>query len=405
MSRRPGTPQLLRQLNDRAALELLISSGPMTRAQLGAATGLSKVTASQLLSRLEERQLVHVVGTQGGGRGPNAALYAVVPSSAYVAALDVGPSEVTAAIADITGEIVTEVTVDPNDSDDPVAVVRAAVMKLVHSAEVPMERLRACVIGTPGVVDPRTGDVRFSFELHSWHEGVLEALRRDLERSVTIENDVNLAALAEQAEGVATDVSDFVLVWIGSGGGVGMAIVLGGRIHRGRTGGAGEIGYLPVPGAPLPHDVGLPGGYQSLRTAYGRPSLTHGFQALVGAQEILALAGTYGLPQTNVIETLRAAREAGSKGEEFLSELAGRIARGVASVCVVLDPDLVVLGGEVPKSGGTDLARRVAQAASQIGPNVSQVSLSGIEGNPVLRGAFLAALEQAREEVFTSTTE
>ncbi|HYU84127.1 MAG TPA: helix-turn-helix domain-containing protein, partial [Kribbellaceae bacterium] len=85
MAGRPGTPQLLRELNDRAALDLLISSGPLTRAQIGACTGLSKVTASQLLTRLEDRGLVAVVGEQPSGRGPSAALYGVVPSSAYVA--------------------------------------------------------------------------------------------------------------------------------------------------------------------------------------------------------------------------------------------------------------------------------------------------------------------------------
>src|SRR3984957_9516399 len=98
MQRRPGTPSLLRELNDRSALELLLMGGPMTRAQLGEHTGLSKVTASQLLARLEDRGLVAVVGEQAGGRGPNAALYAVVPSSAYVAGLDVGPNAVTAGI-------------------------------------------------------------------------------------------------------------------------------------------------------------------------------------------------------------------------------------------------------------------------------------------------------------------
>ncbi|GLU46412.1 ROK family transcriptional regulator [Nocardiopsis ansamitocini] len=403
MSRRPGTPRLLRQLNDRAALELLLSSGPLTRTQLGEATGLSKVTASQLLSRLEERELVHVIGAQAGGRGPNAALYAVVPSSAYVAALDVGPHQVAAAIADVTGRIVSQVTVDPTESDDPVALVHTAVMRLVETSGVPLSRLTACVIGTPGVVDPRTGDMRFSFELGSWHEGVLDALRTDLKRSVAIENDVNLAALAEHAEGAARGIPDFVLMWLDSSGGVGMSIMLGDRIHRGRSGGAGEIGYLPVPGAPLPDDIGLPGGYESLRTAYGKPSLAHGFQSLVGSREVLELAARHGLAAGTVTEAVRLARaDPGSKGL-FLEELAERIARGVTAVCVVLDPGLVVLGGDVPLVGGDDLAARVAEAAGRIGPNTAEVRVSQVGGNPVLRGAILAALKKAREEMFAST--
>ena len=88
-TRLPGTPRLLRALNDRAALELLLERGPLTRAQLGEMTGLSKVTASQLVERLEERGLVRRVGEQAGGRGPNAQLYAVTPGSAYAIGVDV----------------------------------------------------------------------------------------------------------------------------------------------------------------------------------------------------------------------------------------------------------------------------------------------------------------------------
>src|ERR1700710_1461927 len=93
-TRLPGTPRLLRALNDRAALELLLTRGPLTRAQLGEMTGLSKVTASQLVERLEERGLVRRVGEQAGGRGPNAQLYAVTPSSAHVIGVEVGPAPV-----------------------------------------------------------------------------------------------------------------------------------------------------------------------------------------------------------------------------------------------------------------------------------------------------------------------
>lgn len=403
MSQRPGTPRLLRQLNDRAALELLLTSGPLTRTQLGTHTGLSKVTASQLLARLEERDLVRVVGSRAGGRGPNAALYAVVPESAYVAALDVSARRVTATIADITGRVVGDVAVDPSASEDPVSLVHTAVMRLAQTAGVSLDRVRACVIGTPGVVDPRTGDIRFSFDLMSWHEGVLAALRADLERSVVIENDVNLAALAEHSEGAASGVAEFVLIWLSANGGVGMSTMIDGRIHRGRSGGAGEIGYLPVPGAPMPPDVGLSGGYDSLREA-GDRELPHGFQALVKAGQVVELAAEYGIGGTDVTEVVAAASRAGTaEADAFLDAFAERLARGVAAVTVILDPGLVVLGGDVARAGGTKLAERVQAATARIAPNATEVCLGTVEGSPVVRGALLHALERAREEVFSST--
>src|SRR4051812_50107693 len=90
-TRLPGTPRLLRALNDRSALELLLARGPLTRAQLGEMTGLSKVTASQLVERLEERGLVRRGGEQAGGPGPHAPLYALTPGSAPVIGGDGGP--------------------------------------------------------------------------------------------------------------------------------------------------------------------------------------------------------------------------------------------------------------------------------------------------------------------------
>jgi predicted NBD/HSP70 family sugar kinase len=390
MERRPGTPSLLRELNDRAALELLLTGGPLTRAQLGEHTGLSKVTASQLLSRLEERGLVTVAGELAGGRGPNAALYAIVPSSAYVAGLHVERDEVSAGVADVTGNVVAEVSVDPNGAADPVELVRGAVLTACGSAGVSPESLRAFVIGTPGVMDPRTGDPRLAVNLPAWHEGVLDALRSDLGKPVTIENDVNLAAMAERAAGAAAGADDFVLVWISVG--LGLATMLGGRLHRGVGGAAGEIGYLPVPGVPLPQDVTHPA--------------TGAFQRLVGAQAVLPLAAQYGFTGPSAAAAVRAAVAAAGfgdqRGSDFVADLAGRVATGVAAISVVLDPGLVVLGGDVGRAGGTALASQVAAQVSRICPARPEVVPTGVPGAPVLRGAILAAVEQARGDLLDS---
>jgi predicted NBD/HSP70 family sugar kinase len=392
MQRRPGTPSLLRELNDRSALELLLAGGPMTRAQLGEHTGLSKVTASQLLSRLEERGIVAVAGELAGGRGPNAALYAVVPSTAYVAGLHVEQNEISAGVADITGNVVTRISVNPTGAADPVELVRGAVVAACAEAGVPLEALRAFVIGTPGVFDPRTGDPRLAVNLPAWHEGVRHALRTDLGRPVTLENDVNLAAMAEQAVGAAVGVDDFVLVWLGVG--LGLATMLGGRLYRGAGGAAGEIGYLPVPGVPLPQDQDIT-----------HPD-TGAFQRLVGAHALLPLAAEYGFEHPTAAGAVAQAVQAAARGEQraaaFLTELAGRVATGVAAVSVVLDPGLVVLGGDVGRAGGTALASRVAAEVGRISPARPTVVPTAVDGAPVLRGAILAAVDQARTELLAS---
>ena len=419
MERRPGTPSLLRELNDRAALDLLLPGTPLTRTQISEQTRVSKVTVAQMLARLEERGLVTVVGQQEGGRGPNAALYSVVPSSAYVAGLYVELDGVSAGVADVTGRVVTEVSVNPNGAANPVELVRGAVDRACRKAGVEMSRLSAFVIGTPGVLDPRTGDPRLAINLPDWHEGVLGNLRSALRLPVSIENDVNLAAMAERTSGAARGVEDFVLVWIG--GGLGMAAFLGGKLHRGAAGAAGEIGYLPVPGAPLQKDV--------------RHPADGGLQWLAGASAVRMLAGVFGFAAPTAAEAVRAAvraaggpRPAGSpragghrapangqesqdgssargpaaRAHEFLGELGRRVAIGVASVSVVLDPGLVVLGGDVGLAGGAALADRVAAEVARICPASPRVVPTAVTSLPVLRGAMLAAVDRARTDLLDS---
>jgi predicted NBD/HSP70 family sugar kinase len=402
MERRPGTPSLLRELNDRAALDLLLPGMPLTRTQISEQTRVSKVTVAQMLTRLEERGLVAVVGQQEGGRGPNAALYSVVPSSAYVAGLHVEMDLISAAVADVTGRVVAEVSVNPNDAVNPVELVGNAVDRVCRTAGVEISRLSAFVIGSPGVVDPRTGDPQLAVNLPDWHEGVLASLRGALDRPVIIENDVNLAALAERSIGAARDLGDFVLVWIGVG--LGMAAFLGGKVHRGAVGAAGEIGYLPVPGAPLQEDV--------------RHPANGGLQSLVGANVVRMLAGVFGFAAPTAEEAVSAAVQAArassagaafngsgaavARAEEFLGEIARRVALGVASISVVLDPGLVVLGGNVGMAGGAPLADRVAAEVARICPASPRVVPTAVTGAPVLRGAMLAAVDQARADLLDS---
>jgi predicted NBD/HSP70 family sugar kinase len=392
-TRLPGTPRLLRALNDRAALELLLARGPLTRAQLGELTGLSKVTASQLVERLEERGLVRRVGEQAGGRGPNAQLYAVTPGSAHVIGVDVGPERVVAACADITGAIIGQVEQSTKDTDDPIGVVHRAVVQAATEAGAEMSSVRRVVLGTPGLVDPKTGEISFAWDLPRWHRGLLDDLRRDLSTPVVFGNDVNLAAVAEQSVGAAAGVTDFVLIWIGRG--VGLASVIDGRLHQGSTGAAGEIGFLPVAGADVPRN-------SAKRAAKG--GVRGAFQSIAGADAVKAIGKKYGFRGNEAADVVHAAVAAGEAGEAALDELAGQLALGVAATCVVLDPPLVVLAGEVSQAGGPSLAERVEREVAAITLVSPKVVITEVASEPVLHGALHTALDAVRDEVFGSTT-
>ncbi|MFD5817164.1 ROK family transcriptional regulator [Streptomyces sp. NPDC127038] len=395
----PGTPRVLRAMNDRAALDLLLAHGPLSRTRIGKLTGLSKPTASQLLARLEAAGLVLASGTSEGRPGPSAQLYEVNPGAAHAAGLDVTPERVLAAVADITGRTVGTYELPTPGRRPAQPVVRQVTEALdgaVKAAGLARDDVRRLVIGTPGAFDPNTGRLRYASHLPGWHSpALLDELAAALPMPVEYENDVNLVAIAEQRLGAAQGHEDFVLLW--NEGGLGAALVLGGRLHRGWTGGAGEVGFLPVPGAPLVRHV--------TRANSG------GYQELAGSQAIPQLARELGItdlptgPYAEVAATAVARAAAVDSGpyHRLLRKYATGLATGLASLVSVLDPELVVLSGASLTAGGEPLRALVQAELEELAASRPRLVVGDVREHPVLRGALESALAATRDEVFDTS--
>ncbi|MBT2482559.1 ROK family transcriptional regulator [Streptomyces sp. ISL-94] len=399
----PGTPSLLRAMNDRAALELLLTHGPLSRTRIGHLTGLSKPTASQLLARLEAAGLVLATGTDGGRPGPSAQLYAVNPRAAYVGGLDVTPGRVLAAVADLTGTVLGTHEVPYAEGTEAVQQVTEALGGAVKAAGLHRSDLHRVVIATPGAFDPQTGRLRYASHLPGWHSPtLLDELAAALPMPVEYENDVNLAAVAEQRLGAARGHEDFVLLWNEEG--LGAALVLGGRLHRGWTGGAGEVGFLPVPGHPLVRQVtrANTGGYQELAGAQVVPGLAA--ELGVQAPPPSAAEGPDG-PEVTAAVALLTQAAAAPEGPHlrFLQSYATLLATGLASLVAVLDPEIVVLSGAVIAAGGDPLRRLLEAELAELAPSRPRLVSGEVQERPVLHGALESALAATRDEVFDTS--
>ncbi|MER6994943.1 ROK family transcriptional regulator [Streptomyces sp. NPDC000410] len=394
----PGTPRVLRAMNDRAALDLLLEHGPLSRTRIGKLTGLSKPTASQLLARLEAAGLVVATGTTEGRPGPNAQLYAINARAAFAAGLDVTPQRIRAAVADITGSTVGEFVVPKpgRRADGVVRQVTEALDGAAKAAGITRADVHRLVIGTPGAFDPSTGRLRYAAHLPGWHSPtLLDELAAALPMPVEYENDVNLVAVAEQRLGAARGHEDFVLLWNEEG--LGAALVIGGRLHRGFTGGAGEVGFMPVPGTPLVRQVSK--------------ANSGGFQELAGAQTVRRLARELGIPgigngtHVEVATELltRAAAEESAPLRTLLDTFGTGLATGIAAMVAVIDPELVVLSGEVILAGGEPLRERVHAELAELAASRPRLVIGDVREQPVLRGALESALASTRDEVFDTT--
>lgn len=382
-----GNPTVFRTLNERAALELLLRHGSLTRAELEFHTGLSKASAAEVLRRLENGRLARKAGTKPGNAGPAAQLWELNGSASWVAGLDLTARAVEVSVSDLTGEILGRHQAEaPGVGTDAVAFLTEAVQAAARDAGITLDDLDQIVLGVPGVVEAGGHRLSQAVQLSGWsHLDDLGDLREQLgAHRFRLENDVNLVAIRELEEHKGTS---FVLFWVGSG--VGAGVVLNDVLWRGVTGRGGEVGSVVVPD-PV-----------SRGRLYGPDGGPLG--ALLGTAPLAELAEAHGL---DVEPTLRAVTELlrADPPAGFLDDVARRVALGVIAAVGVLDPGYVVLGGPVCTAAGEPLRSRVAELLAPTGLAPVTVAVSRVSGNAVLEGAVRHALDLAREQVFHAGT-
>jgi len=375
-------------MNERAVLELVRVRGPLSRAQVARDSGLSKPTVSQALVSLLGAELVREVGRSSGSKGPSAILYEINPSSGWVVGIDVGRRWVRAAIADITGAIAARRSerAQVRSARSLIGQIGTIAHGLAAEAGLRWEQVTHATLGSPGVFDPRRDLMGMAPNLPGWgRQGIVEAVREHLGTNVTFENDVNLAALGEQARGHGRTLSDFVYLWIGTG--VGIGIVLDGRLYRGSRGAAGEIGYLPVGAGP--------GDKANRRRG--------AFEEAVAADGIVRSARELGMHgATSAERVFTAARRGDGAAVRAVETEARRLALGIATIAPVLDPEAVILGGGVSRSGDL-LLKPLERELHSLSPFNPRVLTSVLGDDAVLYGAVATALEAGRREVFART--
>jgi predicted NBD/HSP70 family sugar kinase len=245
---------------------------------------------------------------------------------------------------------------------------------------VKLRALDLVVLGVPAAYDPGNDRLSFADHIPGWaHPQTLARLRASLRADLVVDNDVKLAAVWERAHGAAREVPTFALLWAGTG--LGLAVDLGGALYTG-AGGAGEIGYMRL----------------GLRPAEPGP-LPPTFHELVGVEAVQALALEHGLPPDPATAVATARQDLG-RGMPFLAELARRLAGGLAPIVAVLDPPLVVLAGPTCAGGGEVLVQLVSEELRRISPFDTRLTVSQVEGSPVLQGGLDAGLARVRSRLF-----
>lgn len=373
----------MRALNQRAVLDRLRLDGPSTRPRIAKDTGLSKPTVGQALLDLERHGLVRPVGRTTAGPGRSAVVYEPNPAAAHVLGVDIGRQRIRAAVADLAGSVIARVDERNRcrSADALVRKVQELAVRTVNDAGLELADVITKVVGSPGVPDPSGRGMHHAPNLPGWErQGLLDELEAVLGPGLVVENDANLAAVGEREYGVAKDVGVFVTITVGTG--IGMGIVIDGRLFRGAHGAAGEVGYLPY--AESQEDPKVRGQFEGAAAAH---SVVDGAKA-VGLTQVRSARDVFVLAKAGDVRAL-----------EVVHAEAERLAYLVAAVSAVLDPELVVLSGGV----GTNielLQEPMERALRRTTPLVPQIVAGELGDGAVLSGALAVGLTAARDLVF-----
>jgi predicted NBD/HSP70 family sugar kinase len=354
---------LLRQLNTRATLDAVRAAGkPVTLSQLAASTALARQTVEAALNDLVGREWVRILPPDETAPGRPARRYDFRSTAGHVLGIDIGAHKILAMVADLDGTVVashrTEVPAGLPAADRLEATRRTADECLTASG-IPSNEVWSVAVGTIGIVE-HGGRVRLSTVLPGWTGIDLTArIGRWYHCPVTVDNDANLATAAEHWRGAARTADDVVYVLAGHRTSAG--ILISGRIHRGHSGGAGEIGALRI----------------------------------LGWEDAPGILAEYGDADTVFAD----AGHGRARALKVVDRFARTLAQGAAALALSVDPELVVLGGGYSRSGAT-LLEPFRRHLAELCLNKPRIELSTMGQESVALGAVRRALDHVDTETF-----
>ncbi|MFI5527485.1 ROK family protein [Kitasatospora sp. NPDC051853] len=369
-----GDSSLLRRINAAVTLRALRDGQAVTLTQLVGDTGLSRPTVEGVIEGLIEAGLVaEVEHSQDTGRqrGRPARWFRFRAEAGHILGIEIGVHDIRVILADLTGTVLgshAKPAVETLEPEERLTLVRATVAEVLRKAGVSRDSLWAVAVGSPGIVD-REGNVKLGTAMPGWTGLDLGArLRRSFRCPVMIENDANLAAIAEHWQGAAVGKGDLVFVMAGLSPGAGSLI--DGRLHRGFGGAAGEIGAL--------HLLGQEATPERLLSTTGKPLDP--------------------LDEAAVARVLRLAREGDEVAMVAMDRFLRRLVHDVAALVLALDPEIVVVGGWA--AGLDDVLEPLRQQLALYCLRAPDVALAALGTEVVAMGALRVALDHVEDQLF-----
>lgn len=361
------TLSAVRNYNRSLVLSVIWQRGSLSRADIARATGITPPAVSSLVKELSDLGLVEELGigdsTLAGGRKPT--LFRINPAGGFAVGLKLGLDELSVTSIDLLGGVLDHFS-RPRDPNEGEGRVLARVSDLIQEALQRSTRMSHSLLGIglalPGIVDSRAGVLRYS-HLLGWRDVPVQyLLGKEFGVPVFVDNDVNALTLGERMYGAARGVDNVLCVTVGTG--IGAGVVLNGQILSGSHHGAGELGHSTIMLDGPVCRCGKSGCLEALASDSGivRQATTR----LEKGQHSVLLEMTGGKTDQITADLVsKAAKEGDQLAKEVLEQTARYLGLAIASAFNLIDPDLVLVGGERMERSGHLMLDAIVEAARE----------------------------------------
>lgn len=377
------TASAMRDINRSAILEIIRRESPISRTAIAERLDVSLPTVMRIVDELIAEGFVRPQGSTEWSGGRRRSLLEFNADGHVIIGVDMGGTKMYGAISDLGGNILDEVNISRHGTtgEDSFNYLTSLIDKLLASPKMEGRSLRGIGVGVPGVTLHKEGIVTWAYTLH-WDQFPLKA--RLFERynlPITVDNDVNLAALGELWFGAGQNVQNMILITLGTG--IGAGVIIDGALYRGAKEASGEIGNM------LPGKEFLGKDYR----AFGAlESVASGTGIAVRARELLKLKRS---PEELANLISEDVFDAARKGEDWawivINETVDALSIAIANLVALLDPELVVIGGGVSRSADLliePIQSRIAKAL----PNPVKLVVSNLGLQATVMGAITNVL-------------
>jgi predicted NBD/HSP70 family sugar kinase len=386
----PVIPSLMRQINERRVIDTLRSNGALHAAEIARHIGLSKPTTAEILRDLVDFSLIREVEPGESDSKRARLVYEAISDLKVSLAIDIGTRFIRAAIGDLNLVTRSEVSIAVTSLklSDLTKAMHKAVDQALKEAGFKLKDVAAITVGTPGVVDQKTGIVSIAGTIGTLDDvNLADLIQTEFGLYPTVENDINLVTVGEQSAGHGVGVDNFAVLSVGSG--LGSGIVLNRKLHRGHRGAAGEVFYVPFGD---PHDK-----HRSATNPSG-DRIAEITRELARKYKKSTLVEPY-----STIEILKAAKDGDLLGRAVIEQEAERIALYVAAISAIVDVELVVLSGGIGRQADFFIAP-IRKLVNEILPFPPKIEVSKLGESGILVGALQIATAQACDLVFQAQT-